>query len=145
MPYLDLDTDYSDSWIANIWSVSKGKEGAVTQTVSDATSIAAYDELAQTITDLPIRLNAEAGDIATAYLAKYKDPLLRANSIALSSGNVDAADAFFNLELAERVRVIRTIPKGLGWFDQVMYVQKMEVSGSNTQESWAMSLHVSPL
>ena len=62
VPYLDLDTDYSDSWIANIWSVSKGKEGSITQTVSDATSIAAYDELAQTVSDLPIRLNADAGD-----------------------------------------------------------------------------------
>jgi hypothetical protein len=145
VPYLDFDTDYSDSWIANMWTVTPSNDGGTAQSVSDATSISVYDELAQTLDGVPLLRNTDAATIAAAYLAKYKDPIHRGQSLVLSTGDPTVTEAFFGLEIGERVRVVRTFPDGLGWFDQIMYVQKIEVSGSNSQDAWQLRLSVSPL
>jgi hypothetical protein len=144
-PYLNFTDDYSDSFIANTWNVIKSGRGRVTQTASDATSISRYNEQTQTISDLPVTTNATALTIAQAYLAKYKEPMVRGMSLAADTTDPDVTEAVFRLELADRVRVIRTKPRGLGWFDQVLFVQKIEVSGSNDGRPWTFRIAVSPV
>lgn len=143
IPYTDLDVDYSDSWITNIWSVIGFEDEP--QTVSDATSISRYDEVGQTISGMSLS-NTDCLAIANAYLAKYKEPLLRGLSLAVTTDDVNATNEVLGLlEIGSKVRVIRTIPKGLGWFDQQMWVQKIEVAGANDLKPWTIRLGVSPL
>jgi Concanavalin A-like lectin/glucanases superfamily len=142
-PYLDLDTDYSDAFIANIWNVTR--EGGLLQTASDATSISRYRDRPESLTGLPVVNDATALSIATALVAKYKEPIHRGMSLTVTTDDVNVTDEIFKREIGDRIRVIRTIPKALGWFDQVLYIQKIDVDAANDGRPWTITLAVSPL
>lgn len=143
VPYTDLEVDYSDSFITNIWSVTGFLNEP--QSASDATSISRYDEIEQSITGLPLN-NTDALTIAQGFLAKYKDPLLRGLSLRVTTDDINVTDEVLSLlDIGSKIRVIRTIPDALGTFDQNMWVQKIEVAGSDDQGPWTIRLGVSPL
>ncbi len=141
-PYVNLDTDYSDSYITNYWTVTR--EAGLTQTEQDAISIAKYGKRAQALT-IPVTTDIAAGAIAVLMLAKYKNPLMRVLTIELDCADVNVLNEVFQRDLCDRIRVIRTLPPGGAWFDQTLYIQKIEVEGSNSQESWKVRLGVSPV
>jgi hypothetical protein len=80
LPYHDIAVDFSDSFLTNEWNVTglggTDANGKV-QTASDATSITRYYKRSQSVTDVPVPSDAQVAVIATALLAKYKDPLTR--------------------------------------------------------------------
>jgi hypothetical protein len=143
--YESFEADYSDSWLANEWNVNRIGRGGVLQTAYDATSISRYFKFPKTVADLEVTLNSVCATLATAYLAKYKDPMYRGQSLTLTTDDVNVTDAIFDRDLGDRVRVIRTQPRGLGTFDQVMYIQKIDVEGANDQGPWKIKLGLSPL
>lgn len=145
-PYEDLDVDYSDTYIVNEWNASR--LGGQLTTSTDATSIAAYGKRSQTLSDLPLTQDADVSTITAALLAKYKDPMQRVLSITLNSQIADdhaVLNGVFRLDLCDRIRIIRTLPPGGSWFDETLYIQKIEVSASNDQAAWSVRLGVSPL
>jgi Concanavalin A-like lectin/glucanases superfamily len=140
-PYTELDTDYSDSFIIN--EVNTTREGGiVSYTSRDQTSIDRYGLTSLSISTIS---NADDATIAPALLAKYKDPMLRAMSLTVTTDDVNVTDEIFKREIGDRVRVIRTIPKALGWFDQTLYIQKIEIDNPGEQRPWTIRLVVSPL
>jgi hypothetical protein len=142
LPYQDLAVDFSDAFIANDWNVTAAD--STTQSASDTTSIAKYFKRTQSLTGVPVMSDADALDIAQDMLTKYKDPMQRVTSIALTTDDVNVCHAVFQRELCDRIRVIRTLPGG-GLFDQTLYIQKIDVSGANDQGPWTITLGVSPL
>jgi len=141
-PYADLRTDYSDSFIVN--EVNASALGASLVTSSDATSIATYKKRSQSLGELPLAGGSDVPNITAALVAKYKDPMFRALSIDLDTADVHIADEVFLRDLGDRVRVIKTLPGG-GWFDEELFIQKIEVNGSNDGTTWKVRLGVSPV
>jgi hypothetical protein len=144
VPYLDFSAAQADSFLGNKWNVSKSGRGAVMQTVFDQTSIDTYFEQSQSITDLSVTLNSVCATIASAYLAKYKEPMQRGQNLVLTTDDTAVTDVIFQYDLGTKVRVIRTRPGG-GTFDQNFYIQKIDITGGNDQKPWSITLGVSPL
>jgi hypothetical protein len=148
LPYMDLNVDYSETFLVNEWNVTGGgllTQVGLTQTASDSASISAYKKRPQSITELPITLDSDASNVATALLAKTKDPMLRVTSITPKMANKDAAEAAFARDLGDRIRVFRTPPGGGARIDQTLFIQKIEISGDASSPVWNVSLGVSPL
>jgi hypothetical protein len=143
LPYVDLDLDYSDAFLANEWNVTR--DGGLVQTRSDATSIARYGRRPQSLTGLPVVSDADADNIAVAMLAKYKDPYTRVTSLTLDTSVPSVTEAVFRLDLGDRIRVLRTPPGGGARVDQTLFVQKISDAGANDQKPWSITLGVSPL
>jgi hypothetical protein len=143
LPYLDLVPDYSDSFLVNEWNVTK--DGGTLQTARDAASIAAHDVFSESLTGLPILTDTDALNIATALLAKTKNPITRVLSLSLDTSNADVAEAVFRLDIGSRIRIFRTPPGGGARFDQTLWVQSIKVGGSNDGKPWSIQLGVSPL
>lgn len=77
--YLSVETDYSVGEVINEWNVTRTAYSInvpVTQTASDATSISKNFKRSQSLSDVPVTTDADASTIATALLAKTKDPLI---------------------------------------------------------------------
>lgn len=141
LPYFDISLDYSNSFLANVWHVTPA--GFTTSTVSDAASVAAYDEWPQSLNDLPITGTGTA--IATAMLAKYKDPMTRVTELTLLCVDDDLIDQVFRLiDIGSRIRVFRTPPGGGSRIDQTLFVQKIQVDAT-PYRPWQVRLSVSPL
>ena len=98
--------------LSNEWNVTRVSFGAVTQTASDSTSIARYFKRPSSVTGIPVMSDAECLDIATAMLAKYKDPITRITSITLLTNDPDVTEAVFRRDIGDRIRVFRTPPGG---------------------------------
>ena len=144
LPYQDIEIDYSDSFIANQWNVTT--QDGLTQTVSDATSIAAYYKRPQSITGLKITNgDAVALTVAQDMLAKYKDPMLRITGFAPQMANGPTATAALAAELGTKLRVKRRPPGGGAAIDQQSWVQQISVSGSPQEVYPRVRLGVSPV
>jgi hypothetical protein len=126
IPYLSLATDYSDSFIVNQWSANA--TGAAVVTVSDATSISTYGPRPQTLSELPITLAPDT--ILAALLAKYKDPMYRVTQIKPKMADTASIAPTLQLELGDKIRVLRTVPGGGARLDQTAWIQKIQVNGS---------------
>jgi len=142
LPYMDLSVDYSETFLVNEWNVTR--TDGLKQTASDATSIARYFKRSRSITDLPIILDADAADIATALLAKYKDPLTRITSIAFTTAIPDVTEAVLARELGDRIRVFRTPPGGGARIDQTLFIQHIHIEGASDGQPWRIEWGVSP-
>lgn len=148
IPYLDLETDYSEAELINEWNVTRSPYGfssPVTQTVSDATSISRYFKRSQSLSDVPTWSDANAANIATALLTKYKDPLYRITSISFDTTDPSVSDAVLQRELMDKVRIYRTPPGGGARIQQDVYIQKIDISGGNDGKPWSIRWAVSPL
>lgn len=146
IPYQDLGVDYADDTIANEWNVSTiaANLNGATQTASDATSISSYGYRPQAITGLPVTLNSDALTIATAMLAKYKDPVERSNSVALNAELASVAEVVFDRDLGDRIRILRTPPAGGSRIDQTVFIHSIDIAGT-PQGPWDVTWGVSPL
>jgi len=148
MAYADVTIDYSDSFLYNYWNLTR--EGTQTspgveQISSDATSISRYFKRAQIITGIPVTADADAANIASAMLAKYKDPMQRITRISFTTDDPNVAEAVFRRDLMDCIRVLRTVPGGGSRIDQTLYIQKIEITGANDELPWTVSWGVSPL
>jgi hypothetical protein len=143
LPYLSLEIDYSESFLFNKWSVTR--TGGTTTTVSDAASIGQNFQRPQSLTDLPITTDSDQSAIASAMLAKYKDPMQRVVGLALDTSVPNVTEAVLALEVGDRIRVSQTPRAGSTRIDQTLFVQKIATSGANDQRPWSITLGVSPL
>jgi hypothetical protein len=132
LSYLDAAADTSDDFLANTWNVAKARWDSLVQTATDATSIGKYFEREQSITDLPLRLNADALTIAQAYLAKYKDPFDRIPEIQpnMTVGTVVAT--VLDLDLGYNILMVRR-PLGGGLISQSGWIQSISESYNQAQ------------
>ncbi len=142
LPYQDLDLDYSESFLANDWTVTRAAGPA--NTASDTTSISRYKKRPQTLGDLPVTTDGEAAAIAAALLAKYKDPMTRVQQITLLTVDPDVAEAVFRRDIGDRIRVLRTHPGGGARIDQTLFIQGINIDATPGQP-WRIVWNVSPV
>ena len=148
LPYLGITIDYSESFLFNYWSVTRQGTSLIPgaeQVSFDQTSINRYFKRAQLVTGIPVVADSDAANIGTAMLAKYKDPMQRITGLNFDMSLPDVADAVLSLELMDCIRVLRTPPGGGARIDQTVFVQKIDVNGSNDGTPWTASIGVSPL
>jgi hypothetical protein len=143
LPYLDLVPDYSDSFLVNEWNVTR--DGGLTQTASDATSIDINFKRPQSLSGLPIRQDSDALNIATALLLKTKNPMYRVLTLSLDTSDLTVAAAALSRDLGDRIRVFRTPPGGGSRIDQTLWIQKITIEGDNSTVPWRIQFGVSPL
>jgi hypothetical protein len=141
--YRDLTYDYSETFLFNTINVTR-TGGTATSTSADATSVSRYHTRMMSLTDLPIRDDADQATIATALLAKYKDPMTRITSIGVFLYDSVTISQVLSLELADRIRILRTHPAGGARIDQTAFVQKIQLS-SRPGQPITVTLGVSPL
>lgn len=142
LPYQDITIDYSDSFIANEWNLTA--DGDTTATASDATSISKYLKRSKQL-NIPLSdSGTDAVTIAAAMLAKYKDPLTRVTSLDLVAYDTTLINTVFTLDLADRIRVLRTPMGGGTRLDQTLFIQSIDVDG-DPSAPWRIRLGVSPL
>lgn len=137
IPYLEMQRDYSETFLFNKITVNDLLGN--TATIDDGPSNTRYGEHAKEFT-----IGTSGGgvaNIAQALLDKYKLPMERVTSITVDTTNPDSADALFDLELGDQVRVIYS-PSGI---DQRAFIQKIEWSGANDGRPWLCRLALSPL
>lgn len=142
VPYQTVTVEKTDSFIANEWNVTRA--GGSTVTASDATSIGKYFKRPQSLTDLPIRDDADQTAIAAAMLAKYKDPMDRIPGIVLALKNDTVTVAALARDLGDRVRIFRTHPNGGARIDQTSFIQKIDLTAV-PGKPWQIRFGVSPL
>jgi hypothetical protein len=142
LPYTDVAVDYSETFLANTINVTR--TGGTTSTSSDATSISRYHSRTMALTDLPITTASDQSSIATALLAKYKDPLNRVTSITIGLTTSALIAAGLDLELADRIRILRTPVGGGTRIDQTAFVQSINLTATPNRP-WQIRLGVSPL
>lgn len=142
LPYDDVTLDYSDAFLVNEWDVTR--VGATTTTARDATSRRRYGPRPQSLTDLQITDPADQTAIASAMLAKYKDPMVRITSLTVNTGRPAVTEAVFALDIGARIRVLRQLmPGGGAAIDQTVFVQSITTDINPTL--WTIKLGVSPL
>jgi len=127
LPYTDLTPDYSDSYLANRWDLSR--TGGDLDSSSDQASIDQYGDYPKSVTDLPLTSDADVTTIGDALLAKYKQPQSRILSLKPLMANVDVLDGVMRREIGDKIEVFRTPPGGGTRLDQALWIQRIEVSG----------------
>ena len=141
LPYWDASLDFSESFLFNDWAVT-GLSG-VTQTASDATSQSRYFKRSRSLTGLLVD-DSTAASIASAQLAKYKDPFTRFVSIKPNMADPETARVVFQRDLMDRIEVFRTPPGGGTRIDQVLFIQRITMQGTPGKHPQC-ELVVSPL
>jgi hypothetical protein len=142
LPYRDLTVDYSETFLFN--TIQAARVSGEISSSTDATSVSRYRERMLQATDLPLTTDSDVSAIATALLAKYKDPMTRITSIGIYLISTAMIAAVLDLELADRVRIYRTHPAGGARIDQTAFVQKIQMS-SRPGLPLQVTLGVSPL
>jgi len=127
LPYTDLTPDYSDSYLANRWDLSR--TGGDLDSSSDQASIDQYGDYPKSVTDLPLTSDADVTTIGDALLAKYKQPQSRILSLKPLMANVDVLDGVMRREIGDKIEVFRTPPGGGTRLDQALWIQRIEISG----------------
>ena len=133
LPYLDLQVSYDVGQVVNEWNVTRtGYQNNIpaTQTASDATSQGRYFKRSQSIGDVPVTNDSDASTIATALLAKYKDPFYMVTSLKPKMADQQTADTVYSLDLCDRIEILWTPPGGGSRIDQTVFIQKIEHSGN---------------
>jgi hypothetical protein len=143
LPYLDVDVDYSESFLYN--QVNGTRDGGTLQTVTDATSIARYFRHVLSLPSLPNISDANVLTIVTALLAKHKDPMQRITRLTLTTDEPAVTEAVFRRDIGDKIRVFRTPPGGGARIDQTVWVQSVKVEGANDGKPWRIQLGLSPL
>lgn len=110
--YMTLDVETGDDLIFNR-VVAQSPAGA-TQTVTDATSIAAYDTLTLDQTDLLNSTEGEVLAIANLLLSTYKNPEVRFSGLSqqLAALGSTAQNSLLTLDLTDLATVKRTYATG---------------------------------
>ncbi|HXI66563.1 MAG TPA: hypothetical protein VNH41_01375 [Steroidobacteraceae bacterium] len=136
------------TFLINEWNVTRTPyqfNTPVTQTVSDATSISRYFKRSQSLADSPVVQDSDASTIATELLAKYKDPMQRITSVSFNTIDAGVTEALLRRDLMDKVRILRTPPGGGSRIQQDVWIQKIDMAGSNDGGPWTITWGVSPL
>jgi hypothetical protein len=142
LAYRELTLDYSETFLHNTIRVARvGGEGS---TSTDATSVSRYSERLMQVADLPLTTDSDVATIATSLLAKYKDPMERITSLGVFLYDTVTISQVLALELADRIRILRTHPAGGARIDQTAFVQRIQLS-SRPGQPITVTLGVSPL
>lgn len=128
LPYLDFTLDSSESFLTNEWNVTR--EGGTLQTASDATSISRFFKRSKSISGLALTSDSDAANVATAQLAKYKDPQTRVIAIKPNMADPNTAEAVYRRELMDKITVKRRPPGGGSVISQDLFIQRIEFSGT---------------
>jgi hypothetical protein len=123
--YLDVTTDFSDSFLTNQWTITR--PGGTGQTASDPASVSRYGLRAQS-KSIPFQSDIHSLAAAQLLVTKYATPLTRVTSLVPNMSDGDTAAAVFDLDLFEQLNVSRTPPGGAE-VTQIVRVQKIELSG----------------
>ena len=83
--------------------------------------------------------------IVTGLLAKYKDSQQRVDRIEMNTIDPNVTEAVFRRELMDKITVKRTPPGGGSRISQDLFIQKIDISGSNDGHPWQINWGVSPL
>ena len=124
--YFDIAVDYSDSYLANEWNVTR--TGGTTQTASDDASIARYLKRPQSLSDLAVTDDSDASDIADDMLAKYKEPFLRVTSVSPDTSDPAALVKILKRDVGDRVRIIRNPRSGGDPIDTEVFIQGISIT-----------------
>jgi hypothetical protein len=151
LPYLDLTVDESDSFLFNEWNVTREQgvkfagDLGETKTATDATSVSRYFTRPAALSDVPVTTDTDTSAIATAMLAKYKEPAPRITSITLNTLDANTAQEVFRRELGDKIRVLRTPPGGGARIQEDLWIQKIDIAGANDGAPWSVRFGVSPV
>lgn len=140
--YYDLTFDDTDSWLVNTWQVAR--RGGAAQGATDGASVVAYGPKSQSVNGLFLT-DANAATVASALLAKFKDPLPRVTSLKPKMDDPVVAAAVLAFDLGVKIVVKWTPPGGGSRISQTLYVQKIDISGSASKPFLDCTLGVSPL
>ena len=143
LEYQGLDLDYSESFLANDWTVTRAAGEAQTVSGHNQSFPGTRNGRKHWVT-CRSTTDAEALAISTALLAKYKDPLTRVQQISLSTADPAVTETVFKRDIGDRIRVLRTPPGGGARIDQTLFIQKIQVDAS-PDGPWRISWTVSPV
>jgi Concanavalin A-like lectin/glucanases superfamily len=160
--FTDVQLDYSDAFIANEWNVTRDA-GTTTSTTRDDASVSQYLKRPQSITGLELINDSDVTAISAAMLAKYKNPFTRVIAITPNTMNVNVIDAVFQLELGDRIRILKslnsipalypsatTYPSSSTYpgplrFDQELFIQSISIDATPQAICPTVKLGVSPV
>lgn len=131
-PYEGLNVDDADAFLYNDVRISRDvgdgeDDDGETATATDATSISRFGR--RTYSDeAPSTSTTDINAIAAAFLARYKDPMIRLSQFELNSLDTSAAAALLTLDLGDSVRVKFQPVGGGSPLDQTSYVERVELS-----------------
>jgi hypothetical protein len=130
LPYKDIDLVANDAKIRN--DVRMTRVGGVEQAATDAPSQALYDVMSYAESGLLLQTDAEVDDRAEAFLARYKDPQLRANALTFNSelgdqSNIDSDAHMLQLMTGDLDQLVRIIvrPPGGGWNELRCWIERV--------------------
>lgn len=125
--YLDIETDYSDSFLVNQWTITR--PGGTDQTATDDASVNRYGPPARSQSkSIPFQSDIQALAAANNLVARYATPITRVTALVPDMSDGDTAAAVFDLDLFEQLDVHRTPPGGTET-TQTVRIQKIELSG----------------
>lgn len=136
--YANLTFAFDDKQVVN--NVSAQRTGGVAQTATNATSIATYFTHSMSYSNLIVETDAEALNIAQAYVASHKDTSIRIDSMTLDlmtpsySAGVTAA---LSLDYFSQVQISNTQPAG-SVITKTLQVQG--IAHSITPNTWKTTL-----
>lgn len=111
--YANVAFAFDDKQVVN--NVSVQRTGGAVQTASDATSITTYFTHSLSYSNLIVETDAQALNIAQAYVASHKDTTIRIDSLTLDlmTANYNAGvTAALDLDYFDQVQITNTQPGG---------------------------------
>jgi hypothetical protein len=111
--YANVAFAFDDKQVVN--NVSVQRTGGAVQTASDATSITTYFTHSLSYSNLIVETDAQALNIAQAYVASHKDTTIRIDSLTLDlmTANYDAGvTAALDLDYFDQVQITNLQPSG---------------------------------
>jgi hypothetical protein len=112
IPYQSLTNQFGDELLFN--SIQMQSPAGNVQTASDSTSVARYQAAQYSKLDLLNHTTSEVLDLAQAFLALHKDPVLRFTGVDLQLAALDSAHqtAVLSLDLIDVVTVQKSFSVG---------------------------------
>ena len=111
--YANVTFAFDDKQVVN--NVSVQRTGGTAQVASDATSITTYFTHSLSYSNLIVETDAEALNIAKAYVASHKDTTIRIDSMILdlmTAGYTAGVTAALDLDYFDQVQITNTQPAG---------------------------------
>lgn len=141
-PYDDLTYLWDDQLIYN--DVRRTRAGGTEQAAEDSASIGSYFRRSHSQTGLLMTSDEEARDLATVFLERYRDPVLRIDDLELDPNNNVGLmwPQVLGRRILDRITVERT-PQGIGSpITQDLLIQG--IKHSYAMFKWTTTLYVTP-
>lgn len=141
-PYEDLRYRYDDQLIFN--DVRRTREDGAEQSAEDNDSIASYFRKVSSLTGLVMDSDAVAKDLARVFLRRYKDPILRIESLVVDPGNnpENLYPEVLGRRILDRVTVKRTPQQVGSAIEQELLIQG--IRHEYRTGAWRTTFYVTP-